>query len=106
LDRNICRRLKRLEAHVASETDPFSFRIPFLDSMKRVTSTLLLAPGKQVWTNLEDVAYWITRSMPSKTRTSKCGSLRWSRQRYRNHDQTKRSATVGNTRRRDETDRQ
>jgi hypothetical protein len=54
LDTSIRRRLKRLEAHLASETDPFSLRIQFLDSMKRVTSTLLLESGKQVWTNLED----------------------------------------------------
>ncbi|MCU1336119.1 MAG: hypothetical protein JWO19_1700 [Bryobacterales bacterium] len=54
MNRNMGRRLKRLEAHIASETDPISFRIQFIDSMIRVASTLLLESGKQVWTNLED----------------------------------------------------
>ena len=53
MDKNISRRLARLEARVRPASDSFSILIQFVDSEKRVTSTLLVESGKRVWTNLE-----------------------------------------------------
>lgn len=52
LIRSISHRLRRLEASIWRENYPLSIMIHFIDPERRVTSTLLLAPGKQVWTNL------------------------------------------------------
>ena len=50
LIKNIARRLERLEARARSAQDPISILIHFVNAEKRVTSTLLIKSGKQVWT--------------------------------------------------------
>jgi hypothetical protein len=54
--RTISRRLERLEARagVGSTTKPVSLLIEFVNSEKRVTSTLLMERGKVVWTKRGD----------------------------------------------------
>ncbi len=56
-DRNILRRLERLEAHMGRvDSEPFSTTIRFLDQEKRVTSTLVMASGQCVWTDFKNGA--------------------------------------------------
>jgi hypothetical protein len=51
--RNISRRLERLEARAAvvSTIHSYSITIRFVDEEKRVTKTLLIDGDKQVWTS-------------------------------------------------------
>ena len=51
--RGICRRLERLEARVGRVDQLFSITIDFIDSEKRVTSSLRLGPGSHEWIKRE-----------------------------------------------------
>ena len=54
MNRNIYRRIERLEANPRWASNQLSFLIQFVDPKKGLTSTLLLEGSKRVWTNLEE----------------------------------------------------